>query len=305
MTAPFFVHRSELDMIVNNAPFGIDHPLITVRDLQRCAANYEALGFDPTPPGHHPWGTSNRLIIFDGNFLELITLRDPALLTAHPDGARHFGRHIEAFQKVQEGVSLVALHSRGVDDDAQTLQQRGYVPSGRVEFRRPVRLPDGQRDEAVVTLLTLIDEARLGLSHFLCHQHKPQMVWNPQWSRHRNGARRIVEVAYAVDDLRATRDRFERLYGPAALEERLGGFDVSTGGRFVVRDGAISRQQLAGVPFPIRTLPGVVAITVATGQFEQAAAFARQAGCGAVIQPSLISIPPAFAGNLILRIAAG
>lgn len=292
--------------MINNGPFGIDHPLITVRDLEAVGRRYEALGFDPTPVGHHPWGTSNRLMILDGNFLELISMGDSSLLAHHAEGARYFGRHIAAFQAAGEGVSFVALHSRDVDADEAALRARGLAPSGRVEFRRPVRLPNGESDEAVVTLLMLVEEQRLAASHFLCRQHKPALVWNPQWARHRNGASRIVEVAYAADAIEPLLSRFQGLYGSELIREQPGGFDVQTAaGRFVIRHTSVARKMFNAVEFPAPALlPAVVAITVCTNAFERAASFARQSGCGAVVGQSVISIPPAFAGNVVLRISA-
>jgi hypothetical protein len=48
---------------------GIDHPLVLVRDIEAAAARYRTLGFDTTPTGRHPWGTSTSLIMFDRSAL--------------------------------------------------------------------------------------------------------------------------------------------------------------------------------------------------------------------------------------------
>ena len=45
---------------------GLDHLVLTVRDLDAAEARFRALGFTLTPRAHHPFGTSNNLAIFDG-----------------------------------------------------------------------------------------------------------------------------------------------------------------------------------------------------------------------------------------------
>jgi Glyoxalase-like domain len=55
---------------------GIDHPLVVVRDLHAVAERYVALGFSTCPPGRHPWGTSMRVVQFEGCSIELMGVYD-------------------------------------------------------------------------------------------------------------------------------------------------------------------------------------------------------------------------------------
>ena len=53
----------------------IDHVLIAVRDLDAVKDTFERLGFKVTPEGQHPGrGTSNRLVVFGEEYLELIAV---------------------------------------------------------------------------------------------------------------------------------------------------------------------------------------------------------------------------------------
>ena len=55
----------------------LDHVLIAVRDLDATRDSYSALGFQVTPEGRHPGrGTSNRLVVFGPDYLELISVRE-------------------------------------------------------------------------------------------------------------------------------------------------------------------------------------------------------------------------------------
>ena len=65
----------------------IDHFVVTVPDLDRAAAAFEALGFTLTPRAQHPWGTANRLAqLPGGNFIELLAIDRSALIAPHGDG---------------------------------------------------------------------------------------------------------------------------------------------------------------------------------------------------------------------------
>ena len=78
-----------------NAAFGIEHPLVSVHDIGAVAARYQAIGFDPTPLGRHPWGTVNRLIMFPDNFIELKELKPMIMREGGRQNAPHFQNHLE------------------------------------------------------------------------------------------------------------------------------------------------------------------------------------------------------------------
>ena len=59
---------------------GIDHLVICVRNMQQAQSRYEALGFTLTPRALHPFGTANRLVQLQGNFLELLCIADPGAI---------------------------------------------------------------------------------------------------------------------------------------------------------------------------------------------------------------------------------
>src|SRR5271166_5971183 len=171
-----------------NGPLGLEHPLVASRDLDALAARYRALGFAPTRKGYHPWGTGTQLVLFPDNFIELMGVENRALIdTASPDGFR-FGRFIADFLERREGIAMIALHSDDAKADLAAVSARGVSNRGLVDFRRDVVLPDGAKDQAVVTLAMLIDPRETQLSHFICQQHRPEFVWVPDWMQHPNGA---------------------------------------------------------------------------------------------------------------------
>jgi catechol 2,3-dioxygenase-like lactoylglutathione lyase family enzyme len=290
-----------------NAAFGIEHPLVTVRDLDAVAARYSALGFDPTPLGRHPWGTVNRLIMFPDNFIELISVADYGAIEADPVGGHRFGRRVRDGLERGEGISLLALHSKDAIGDGRIAEARGAASEGQVDFRRAIVLPDGTSDEAVVTLTILPDDEHPNLSFFLCHQHKPHLVWNPDWLRHRNGADAITVVTYLARDPDAAADRFRAVWGNEALAPQDGGWCVTTAGGLihVLTDEAIEAR-FPGMNLPAGAAaraPCGVAISVHSSNFIAAQMRAMQFP-GVRVEDRRALIPPDIAGGVMLEIHA-
>ena len=74
--------------------FGIDHPLIAVRDIEALRERLISLGFNMTPAGKHPWGTSTSLAMFNACLIEIVSIYDEDLLNTYPAGEFYFGQHV-------------------------------------------------------------------------------------------------------------------------------------------------------------------------------------------------------------------
>ena len=286
-----------------NGPLGLEHPLVTSRNLDGLAARYRALGFAPTRKGLHPWGTGTQLVLFPDNFIELMDIENRALIDhASPDGFR-FGRFIADFLARREGISMIALHSDDAKADLAAVSARGVANRGLVDFRRDVVLPNGSKDQAVVTLAMLIDDEPQ-LSHFICHQHRPEFVWVRDWMDHPNGAVAIVSVTYAAAQPATVRPRFAAIWGDAALADIRGGFRVSTaGGDFIVLDHAAAASRFAPTPLPEgwRDAPCAIAIAVRVPALDRVQRILTNNDVPFHRDDRLLRIPPSHAGNVILE----
>lgn len=207
---------------------GIDHPLLLVRDIEAMAATYRSIGFNTAPTGRHPWGTSTSLMMFDRQALELMGVYDETLLDSHAVGDFRFGRHMADALAEREGVSLVALYSQDATGDRSRLAARGLAAQGRVDFRRKVKVPGRDWDEAVVTLEILVDPAMPRASNFLCQQHRPELIWVAEWLAHPNGATGIAGITYASTEPDRLLHRLRRLFGNDAVRETRFGHEVTT-----------------------------------------------------------------------------
>ena len=284
---------------------GIDHPLVLVRDIEAMAAKYRALGFVTAPTGRHPWGTSTSLIMFDRQALELMGVYDDTLLDSHAVGDFRFGRHMADALAEREGVSLVALYSEDATGDRNRLEAVGIEAQGRVDFRRKVKVPGRDWDEAVVTLEILVDPAMPRASNFLCQQHRPELIWVPEWLVHPNGAVGFAGITYATTEPDRLLHRLSLLFGPHAIAEAPYGHEVVTanGAIRVAAPGAWARHVgLTSEPGIAPAASSCIGIDIRVRDADAVRAFVRTAGLHVHDNPSGLTLRDhAGFGNVILR----
>jgi hypothetical protein len=262
---------------------GIDHPLVVVRDLKAVADRYGALGFAPRPLGRHPWGTTMRLVQFDGSSIELMGVEDEGLLDQHAIDGFSFGRYIRDQLREREGISLLALNSDDAEADASVVIARGIRCQGTIDFGRDVRLEDGRTDRTKTTLKILVDPDLPRLGNFAVHQHRPDLIFRPDWLVHPNGASGICQVTIMAERAHwpAVRQRLAGLYGGEELFESTEGFGAKTGnGRFVVLDKAAVERSYAPLPpeLSVEQRPCCVAIHVTVPDTGNVLSFLASAG---------------------------
>jgi hypothetical protein len=211
-----------------NASFGIDHPLLATHDIDVLRDRLTSLGFNMTAIGKHPWGTSTSLAMFDGCLLEIMGIYDDTLLDEVTAGDFRFGRHVYEHLNVREGVALSALHSANSVDDAKHAQEAGLTVAGHLEFGRDVVLPDGTEERTKTTLALLPDANFPRLSFFLCQQHRPDLIYVPEWLEHPNTVNGICGVNIVAHEKHhaALKTQFGGLYN--GFEVLKGGFQYQT-----------------------------------------------------------------------------
>ena len=289
-----------------NNHLGIDHPLVAVRDMDNACEGFARLGFYINPRHHHPWGTDNHLLMFPENFIEVISIYDASKLDQTNDKGFAFGRFISDSIERKEGIAMVALHSEDARADHLLIDQRGVENQGLVDFRRVAHLPDGSEEEAVVSLVMLINSQGPAMSHFFCHQHKPDLVWVKDWMVHANGATGITGIFYVADNPAKFSSRFEGIYGAAAVTLETERLVVHTDrGNFEILSPRLAQTRFHGVDVPANAnqLPSGVAIRVSTCSMVQAQAHLDQNQVNYVMtEDGGLRIPARYAGNTIIEI---
>ena len=163
----------------------VDHLVIPVHDLGGTAAALEAAGFVVTPQADHPFGTSNRLVVFGDTYLELVAITQPALLPL--DG---FADEVRSYLESGEGVSHVVVSCHDPEADFRMVAAAGIGDGEIFEFSRGAPRADGSVTQASFSIVRTITTAPLGA--FLCAHDVPDAVWHESHLSHPDGSRRIV-----------------------------------------------------------------------------------------------------------------
>lgn len=213
---------------------GVDHVVVTVRDLDAAAQNWRDLGFTVSPRGTHSehMGTGNYTMMFDQDYIELLGVLAP---TEQNEQTRRF-------LEKREGIERTAFTTPSAAQGAEELKARGLAAIGPVHFNRPVDLPDGTKSAAKFNVFRWPhDENPGGMRIFACEHLTRETVWIHALQTHANGARQLqrIEILTAAPDKAAA--QMARLIDQPATRGGDGAWTVPSGGgraEFVFYDAA-------------------------------------------------------------------
>ena len=198
----------------------LDHALVFVRDLERAATSYQRLGFTLTPRGGHPsLGTANHTIVFDRDYLELITV------IARGPGNQRWADILAT----GEGFGAIALGTRDAAASRDRLVARGFEIPPPIDFERPVTT-EGRQAAARFTVAHLPAEASPALPAFFCQQHTPELVWLPEYQTHPNTGFAVAGLIVVHPDPAEASPTYERLLGGASVHPHPGGLELDLRG---------------------------------------------------------------------------
>ena len=289
-----------------NVQYGIDHPVVTIRDLDKAREQFKKLGFAPNPVGFHPWGTTMSLLMFKENFVELISVNDASKFGTNSIGGFCYGRNVGKFLERVEGLGLVALHSKDCKADHQALVNRGLVSQGQIDFRRDMKKPDGTPDVAIVSLGLFLNEEERDVSNFICHQHRPELIWVPAWQNHPNGVEAITAVTYVANRPMDLAPRYVAFYGDDQVRKSSDYVEADSGcGAIRIASPYRIKEMFGSISMPDwkgDTAPHGIAITVSTPRFDELGEMWIKAGIPSTTSPQgTLLIAPEHCGNVIME----
>ncbi len=251
---------------------GLDHLLIGVEDLEAARQRYERLGFRTTPRGRHiGWGTANYCIMFANDYLELLGIVDPA----------QFTNNLDTFLADKgEGLLGAAFVGEDLDRAAAALAEKGVKTDGPQQLKRTLELPDGDVLPEF-RLLHLPPETTPGLRAFLCRHLTPELVWQPQWLDHPNGATHVAGLTVVVDDPGTLARAYADLFGAEAVKTTDRLFKATCGLcrlRFTDPDGLAALHAQANTPRTSTPQRGPVAMEIAVRDLARTADVLHSAG---------------------------
>lgn len=213
-------------MTINNR--GIDHLVVCVESLDDAIERWQSYGFVTTPIAHHPWGTINSLIQFDGNFIELLAIGDKEAIVDHSADTFSFGAWNRDWLKQGEGLSMLVFEGHDSRADVEEFRRSEIKTFAPFDFQRPAQLPDGSMVTVGFSLAFALNAQMPRAAFFTCHQQAPEYFWKPEYQKHPNSGRQIVDVTMIDDSPLQHTDFFQKLQGSQQVSERDGGLVVKT-----------------------------------------------------------------------------
>jgi hypothetical protein len=208
---------------------------------------------NPDPAGGPPQltGTGNVTAMFTRGYIEVLFKAADTPLGRELDAglARHRGVHLAAFVV----ADAAAAHAR--------LGDEGFRMRPLVQMQRPVETADGSGTAAFTLARVEPGEMPEGRIQILTHRTE-QMVWQPRWLAHPNGALGLTSVMIAVADVSEAGRRFARFTGRPTKTAPFGQtIELDRGTIGLVEPDAFARM-LPEVPIPSLPFMGAYGIKV-------------------------------------------
>lgn len=234
------------------AASGVDHVVLSVRDLDAAGAFLGRAGFTVTPRADLPFGTSNRFVLLDGNFIDLLATTSPEKIPPHRPERYSLGAQHQEMLARREGLSFVAMISDDARRDREKFIAGGLTAAEAIDVSRLAPQPDGTEARIAFTMVVVAD-SRLGdAQHFIYQIRTPDTFWPPAFQVHANGATEISEVVLVADEPAELAAYYSALVSPAAVHRVGNRVHVDTSkGRIVVLPPAELVQRFAGVDITV------------------------------------------------------
>ena len=277
---------------------GIDHVLVGVRDLVAARRAYQHLGFTVSPRGRHiGWGTANYCVMFPDGYIELLGVVDAA----------QFTNNLDRFLEARQGLLGIAFASDDAAAAARELADRGIDTAPPQDLKRTLELPEGEVEPAF-KLVHLPGATTPGMPAFICQHLTPELVWQPPWLGHGNGARALASVTGVVEDPGAVALAYGRLFGADAVWADRGQVTVETGRgalRFTTAEGLNALSP--GLPeAPSHAVPWLAGLRLAVADVNATAGYLDAAGVRYLRDgDTMLRLDPDYACGVVIEFASG
>jgi len=246
---------------------GIDHVVITARDLDSIEGSFRRMGFTLTPRGHHTLGSQNHCVMFGQDYFELLMV--PQRLPGR--------EYYYDFARIGDGLAAIALKTENARGAYGELTAAALAPSEPVDFSRPVQLAEGTKNASFrITQLGL--EHTPGGQLFLCQHFTRDVVWRPEYQMHANTATGLAAIVILSSEVAATAAAYERLFDvkakaiPEGLLVNSGDIPIA-----VVDERALAKR-LPGVWISARHQPFMAALFIHVADRDAAEKTLRAGG---------------------------
>src|SRR5215475_1368567 len=285
---------------------GLHHIVHAVRDLDAAADTYARLGFMVGAPNRHPWGTCNRVVQFDGSYIEVLGVAEPDKIPLGTVRSFSFGAFNRDFLANHEGLSMVALESRDARADAEAFRTAGIGDFDVFDFTREGRRPDGTVVRLAFSLVFAADPQAPEAGFFTCQEYHPESFWNPASQVHPNGAAAMAGLIVVAEEPERHRAFLSAPTGGAEMRTAAAGITVTMArGTIQVIDPAAFRSQLGIAPPDTARGPRLAALRFAVRDIAASIGALKRADVTAQVRMGRIVVGPDVAMGATMMLEPG
>ena len=237
-----------------------------------------------------PAGTGNQCVMLQNGYLEFLT---PLADTPN-------ARQLRAAMARYTGVHLLAFGT----DDAHTshaqLVAGDFAPLPPLSLQREVGSVDGTATARFTVVRVPPDAMSEGRIQY-CQHHTRDVVWQPRWLNHANGATGLAGVVIAASNPDDTARRYEHFTGLPARPHGAG-WRIATARGYVLITSAQALEATLGLTAP--ALPWIAGYVIESSNMKQTRAQLASTNTRTVGDGVLVTLSSAL-GGFMLFAAAG
>jgi hypothetical protein len=176
--------------------------VLPVTTLMLARSRLTNLGFTVAADAVHPFGTGNCCVFLkDRTCLEPITILDRNRADMAAAEGFAFVRRLKRFTERQgEGFAMVALKSEDAEADRAAFEKAAAGSQPTYRFSRMARLPDGTEREVGFVVAFADFPAAPDATFFVCQHLAADVLFQPEYLEHRNGALGINTVVAVAEN---------------------------------------------------------------------------------------------------------
>jgi hypothetical protein len=166
--------------------------------LSELSETFMSQGFQLTPLAHHNLGSSNRLIMLDSSYIELLGWEK--------------GKPIQRAEIANQAIGLDALVFRTDDADAcyAQLKETGFAVNPVQDLSREGEFM-GETVLVQFKTVRFSEQPIPGLRIYFCEHLNPEYVWQKAWLAHSNKMGYLPEITLTSPDITQTAAALQKL----------------------------------------------------------------------------------------------